>query len=430
MSSRNRTSVPGLIPLMMAIGLILTCSFVPGASGDTPQTSPCDPADPAVEQLIAGNTAFAFDLFGHLAPAGVNLLFSPYSISLALAMTCAGARGRTEAQIADVLHWNGLGQDRFHTAFAALAAALAGRGGGTGVEEGAAAADRFRLHVSNALWAQRGYRFLAAFLDTLTESYATNVHEADFVDAPEQAREAINRWVREETEGRIEDLLPSGSITPPTRLVLANAVYFSATWKRGFDPDSTYVGPFTLLDGREVTVRMMQLVGRFKCAAEDGYYAIELPYVGDELAMLVLQPDRDRFHEFVATLDAERLGDILDSMTDEVGVHLSMPRFAFASAFNLEAAFADLGMPDAFAPGLADLSGMDGTRELFLADAYHKTYISVDESGTEAGAATAFSIPCALIPVIRLDHPFIFLIRDLETGTILFIGQVMDPTAG
>ncbi len=426
-------SVVGRTAVLMV--LIVGSAVLLGNTTQTATESQPDPEVAAVytavqSELVEGNAKFAFELYRALREEHGNLFLSPYSISLALAMTYSGARGETATQMAETLHFAALGQDRLHPAFNALARELAGRGEGTGDTDETDEADRFRLHVTSALWGQDGYRLLPAFLAVLAENYGAGVQTANFIDAPEQARETINRWASDETEGRIENLLPPGSITPLTRLVLTNAVYFNATWKYGFDECFTWNCPFTLLNGSQVTVQMMQQVGRFRCVAGEGYQAVEIPYVGDELSMLVLLPEIHEFEEFTATLDSERLASILATMTEERGISLSMPRFEYASEFNLKATLVDLGMPDAFVLGAADFSGLDGTRELFIGDAFHKAVVSVDENGTEAAAATALPIPCAMLPVIRLDHPFIFLIRDIETGTILFIGQVLDPSEG
>jgi len=426
MTSLIKRFTLGLTILIVTIGLIGPCWNVWATNGD--QNPPQEETTPNVaivdlENLVAENTAFTFELYQALSTGDENLFFAPYSISLALAMTYAGARSATEEQMAETLHFATLGQDRLHPAFNALALELASRGEDPTLKK----EDRFQLHIANALWGQDGYGFLPAFLDVLAENYGAGVRTADFIDAPEQAQMMINRWVSDETEERIENLLPPDSITPLTRLVLTNAVYFKATWKQGFDVSFTWDCPFTLLDGSQVTVQMMEQVGKFKCVAGEGYHAIEIPYVGDELSMLVLLPEIHEFEEFAATLDPERLASILATMTEERGISLSMPRFEYASEFNLKATLVDLGMPDAFVYGTGDFSGMDGTRELFIGDVFHKAFVSVDENGTEAAAATALPIPCAILPVIRLDHPFIFLIRDIETETILFMGQVMDP---
>jgi serpin B len=206
----------------LVIGL---CWNVLATNGDQQEETTLNVATADLEDLVTGNTAFAFDLYRQLGANGSNLFFSPYSISLALAMTYAGARSTTEEQMAETLHFTTLGQDRLHPAFNALALELANRGEDPALKK----EERFRLHVTNALWGQDGYRFLSAFLAVLAKNYGTGVQAANFIDTPEQARETINRWASDETEGRIENLLPSGSITPLTRLVLTNAVYFNAT---------------------------------------------------------------------------------------------------------------------------------------------------------------------------------------------------------
>jgi len=418
----------GLTILVVAIGLIGLCWNVLATNGD--QSSSQEETSLSVsiidfEELVTGNTAFAFNLYQNLSQEGENLFFSPYSISLALAMTYGGARSATEEQMAETLHFTTLGQDRLHPAFNALALELASRGEDPTVKK----EDRFQLHVANALWGQDGYGFLPAFLDVLAENYGAGVQSADFIDAPEQARETINRWASDETEGKIEDLLPPGSITPLTRLVLTNAIYFNATWKHRFDEGFTHDSPFTLLDGSQVTVSIMEQIARFKYVEEEGRYkAVELPYVGDELSMVILLPTTSQFEEFSQGLNAEQVRDILNSMKDTEEIHLYMPKFEYASEFNLKVTLSNLGMPDAFVLGTADFSGIDESRELFIGDVFHKAFVSVDENGTEVGGGTAVHMPCALSTKMKLDHPFIFLIRDIETGTVLFIGRVMDPT--
>ncbi len=424
----------GFTILIVTIGVIGLCWNVLATDGD--QNPSQEEATPNVAiadlgELVTGNTAFAFDLYQNLSQEGENLFFSPYSISLALAMTYAGARSATEEQMAETLHFTTLGQDRLHPAFNALALELASRGEDPAVKK---EEERFQLHIANALWGQDGYGFLPAFLDVLAENYGAGVQTADFIDTPEQARVKINRWVSDGTEGRIEDLLPAGSITPLTRLVLTNAIYFKATWKYRF-AKGTADDTFTLLDGSQVTVPMMQQIAEFKYVEEEGYQAIDLPYVGDKLSMVILLPETSEFEKFSQELNAKQVRDILEDMNhtediqmDTKEIHLYMPKFEYTSEFNLKVTLADLGMPDAFVFGTADFSGMDGSRELFIGDVFHKAFISVDENGTEAAGATGVTMPCMLTTEIKLDRPFIFLIRDIKTGTILFIGRVMDPT--
>ncbi|MFN2167973.1 MAG: serpin family protein, partial [Anaerolineae bacterium] len=258
-----------------------------------------DPTTTAVDlaALVSGSTAFALDLYQTLSTAAENLFYSPYSISVALAMTYAGAREETEGQMADALHF-ALPQERLHPAFNALDLALARRGQGARGKDGGG----FRLNIVNALWGQEGYYFLANFLDTLAQNYGAGLRLLDFAGAPDAARREINHWVSDETEGRIEDLIPPGLIDGLTRLVLTNAIYFNAAWARPFPEHRTEDGPFYLLDGSQVPVSMMRQTESFAYAAGPGWQAVELPYDGRELAMLLLLPDAGQFATFEAAL--------------------------------------------------------------------------------------------------------------------------------
>jgi serpin B len=383
-------------------------------------------ADPDLSELVEGNGAFALDLYHALRGKGGNLFYSPYSISVALAMTYAGARGETEQQMADALHYT-LPQDRLHPAFNALDLALASRGEGARGKDG----EGFRLHIANAIWGQAGYTFLSEFLDVLAVNYGAGLRLVDFVAASEEARVTINDWVSEQTEGRIKDLIPSGAIDALTRLVLTNAIYFNAAWSVPFQEELTEDGPFYLLDGTEVTVPMMKQIESLGYAAGQGYQAVELPYDGYELSMVLLVPEAGEFDAFEDALDVERVESILQNLAP-TQVALSMPKFTIESSFSLVDALDALGMPDAFSEK-ADFSGMTGNRELFVSDVVHKAFVSVDEAGTEAAAATAVIMALTAAPAepirVTVDRPFIFAIRDIETGALLFVGRVIDPSA-
>jgi serpin B len=388
-----------------------------------------------LSELVDGNTAFAFDLYRLLAEQqeGENLFYSPYSISLALAMTYAGASGETEDQMAHALRFTLL-DERLHAAFNALDQELAQRGEGVlGKDE----ADRqhpkgFRLNICNAIWGQDGYTFLDPFLDTLAANYGAGLRVLDFARGPEESRVIINDWIRRQTEGRIEDLIPQGTIDPLTRLVLTNAVYFNADWAYPFEESVTRDGPFTLLDGSRVVVPMMHQIESFGYAEGEGYQAVELPYDGHEMSMVIILPERDRFDEFESSLDGNRVQEIISDLTDRE-VALKIPSFEFDSRFELGQALEELGMPAAFS-GAADFSGMTGTKDLFISDVLHKAFVSVDEQGTEAAAATAVvmvegeEMPADPVAV-DVDHPFLLMIRDIETGTLLFVGRVLNPRA-
>ncbi len=375
--------------------------------------------------LVDGNSAFAFDLYQALQDTEGNLFYSPYSISLAMAMTYAGARGETERQMADTLHFL-LPQDKLHPVFNSLDLELASRG------EGAKGKDDegFRLHIVNAIWGQKDYSFLPAFLDVLAENYGAGLRILDFITEPEQSRITINNWVSDQTEERIKDLIPQGAIDALTRLVLTNAIYFNAAWLYPFDKDATSDGEFHLLNDDKITVPMMRQTESFGYAEGDGYQVVELPYDGSELSMVILLPDAGQFEAFEEGLQAQRVDAIIKSLQNHQ-VTLTMPKFEFDSEFSLKNTLAGMGMPIAFSAS-ADFSGMTGSPELFIDEVLHKAFVSVDEAGTEAAAATAVIMKLTAVPAepveVTIDRPFIFLIRDIETGTILFVGRVLNPS--
>ena len=417
---------------ILLLGLVAGCArprggamTAPSIRSDKPRVAAPDVPASDLEELTSGHRAFAFDLYRVLCEEEGNMFYSPYSISLALAMTYAGARGETERQMAATLHFT-LPGDRLHPAFNALDLALASRGEGAQGKDG----QGFRLNIVNAIWGQRGYTFLPEFLDTLAQNYGAGLRLLDFAQDPEAARVTINDWVGEQTEDRIQDLIPPGVIDALTRLVLTNAIYFNAAWAEPFETDLTTDGPFHLLDGGEVVVPMMQQTTELGYAEGQGYQALELPYDGRELAMVILLPQEGQFEAFEDSLNASRVEAILESLTYRQ-VALTLPRFRVESAFSLAEALQAMGMPDAFAPDRADFSGMDGARNLYIGDVLHKAFVSVDEAGTEAAAATAVVMKVTGIPEapveVRVDRPFVFLIRDLGTGTILFVGRVVNP---
>jgi serpin B len=376
--------------------------------------------------LVDGNSAFAFELYQALRQQEGNLFYSPHSISVALAMTYAGARGDTAEQMADTLHFM-LEQERLHPAFNWLDTELASRGEGAQGKDGKG----FRLNIVNAIWGQKDYEFLPDFLDVLAENYGAGLRILDFINQTEESRLAINDWVSDQTEGRIKDLIPQGVITWLTRLVLTNAIYFNAAWAYPFDDKVTANGPFYLLDGGQVTVPMMRQTESFGYTEGEGYQAIELLYDGDELSMVILLPEDGQFEVFEEGLQADEVSSIISGL-QFTEVALTMPQFEFDSEFSLKDTLEDMGMPVAFSNG-ADFSGMTGNPELYIAEVLHKAFVSVDEAGTEAAAATAVPMELTAVPdppvEVTLDRPFIFLIRDIETGAVLFVGRVMNPGA-
>jgi serpin B len=383
------------------------------------------PVAPPVAAAAEGNTDFALRLYQQLRPRQGNLFFSPYSISLALAMTYAGARGNTEREMAQALSFR-LPQDQLHPAFHALSEELASRAKDRremSRDEG----EPFRLHVANSLWGQKGHTFLPAFLDLQQREYGAGMRLVDFAQS-EAARGTINRWVSDETQRKITDLIQRGLIDASTRLVLVNAIYFSASWEGRFETDRTAPGPFTLLDGQQVTVPLMhQYLDAYAAEGKD-WQAVQLPYEGHKLAMVALVPAAGTLPQFEQSLTPDRLQEILSELKFQK-VNVTLPRFGYTSSFRLDQALRALGMRNAF--GNADFSGMDGKRDLAISAVVHKAMVKVDEKGTEATAATAVMLYLSASskppPDIKADRPFLFLIRDLPTGTILFMGRVVDP---
>ena len=382
--------------------------------------------------LARGNTAFAFDLYRVLAQGDGDLFYSPYSVSLALAMPYAGAKGETERQMAETLRYV-LPQGRLHPAFNALDLALASRGAGAAGQDG----DGFRLNIANSVWGQEDHEFLTAFLDVLAEQYGSEVRRTDFRRSPEESRDRINDWASDETEARIKDLISPGAIEPTTRLVLANAIYFNAAWQLPFDPKATASGPFHPLGGGYLEAPMMRQEGRLGYARGNGYQAVELLYDGGEMAMAILLPDAGSFSEFEGLLDASTVDGILEDLETR-RVLLTMPKFELEDSFGLANTLEAMGMLNAFDERAADFSGMDGTSCLagddgclLITDVVHQAFVSVDEAGTEAAAATAVMMGTKSEdpdgPVrLTVDRPFIFLVRDRATGTVLLVGRVSE----
>ncbi|MFC1988972.1 serpin family protein [Chloroflexota bacterium] len=387
----------------------------------SPQSSQAD-----LETLVDSNSEFAFGLYQALKDTDGNVFYSPYSISQALSMTYAGARGDTEKQMADTLHFL-LPQESLYPSFNGLDLELASRGDGAkGKDE-----EGFRLNIVNAIWGQKDYEFLSEFLDILAENYGAGLRVLDFIKEPEQSRITINDWVSDETEGRIEDLIPQGTIDALTRLILTNAIYFNAAWQYPFNKETTSDDAFHLLDGAEISIPMMKQTESYGYAEGNNYQAVELSYDGNELSMVILLPDSGQFKDFEASLNYRKVGGIISDVKRSQ-VSLQMPKFEFESEFSLKSALANMGMPIAFS-GDADFSGMTGSKDLSIDEVIHKAFVSVDEAGTEAAAATAVTMKLTAVPTtpieITIDRPFIFLIRDIETGTILFVGRILNPSA-
>lgn len=402
-----------------------------------------DVAGEDLVRLVRGNTDFALALHRNrvaAAPAD-NLFLSPYSGSVALAMTYAGARGTTATQMANALRFQ-LDGDHLHPAFNALDRALEGddEGGTPGSQSGqtpGVAGQPFELRIVNSIWGQADYPFGEAFLDTLATSYGAGLRTLDFTSDPDAARVRINDWVADQTNDRIEDLLPEGVVTALTRLVLTDAVSFEANWRYTFPKEATEDGEFTALDGSAATVPTMHQSARIPYALVDGHQLVELPYVGGDVGMVVVLPAEGEFESFERELDPDRLGTLVDALEPAHG-SLALPRFTVGSAVRLKDALSTLGMPNAFDPVAADFGGMadlaSAGLNLYLQDVVQQSFVSVDEDGTEAAAATgvvAGVTSASLHPFeMTVDRPFLYFVRHRGTGTVLFLGRFVDGGAG
>jgi len=423
---RNRTTYfsAWLVPACIAAAAALPAVLLLAAKADVQIVS-----NEQVEQVVAGNNDFAFELYKRLAGdpkacgASGNLFFSPYSISTALAMTYAGARGETAAQMAETLHFE-LAEEQFHQAFGLVVKRLNEQG-----EKG-----DYELAVANAVWGQRGYRFLEGFLEMTRRNYGAGLNEVDFAGATEEARRIINTWVEERTKEKIKELIKPRVLGRETTLVLTNAIYFKGDWASKFEEDNTKPVRFYVNNEKSSEVEMMYQQEEFKYAETDELQLLELPYKGSELSMIVLLPKQvEGLAEVEESLTAEKINVRLGEMHKRK-VQVYLPRFKLTwGAFELKDVFKRMGMADAFSPGEADFSGMTGGKELFISNIVHKAFVEVNEEGTEAAAATGVGVALTAIvevPVFRVDHPFVFIIRDNRSGGILFMGRVADPAAG
>ncbi len=387
-------------------------------------------------RLVArGNNRFALELYQKLSGGEENLFLSPYSISTALALAYAGAGGRTEEQMAEVLRFptsakalqelgaarEPMTQEQLAEAFGRIIKDLNARGG----------EDNYELRVANALWGQRGYEFLDAYVQLVEKQYGGKLQEVDFVAATEKARQTINAWVERQTNDKIKNLIAPGVLDATARLVLTNAIYFKGDWARQFKEDQTKEEPFTRLDGSTVQAPMMNQRATFGYAETDALQVLEMPYRGEELSMVVLLP---RTPDGIGGLEQEFTRDGFSDLLGRVRrreVIVVLPRFKMTSKFSLGPVLRAMGIADAFTRD-ADFSGMTGRRDLFLSAVIHQAYVDVNEEGTEAAAATGavmkiLSAQPERIPIFRADHPFLFLIRDKTSDSILFLGRLMNP---
>lgn len=411
-------------PTFLVRALVASCLFGLAAGAEE--------ADQA--EIAKGSNAFAFDLYGKLRARDGNLFFSPFSVSSALSMTWAGARENTEAQMAKTLHI-GLPQERFHKAAGALLKELNAR-----VMEGSWKNDPdkgqkgFELVVANALWGQVAYPFREEFVEQVSKTWDAGVKGLDFRADTEAARKTINSWVEEKTAKQIADLIPQGGLSADARLVLTNAIYFKARWEMTFKKAKTVEEDFRTAKGSTVKVPMMHATDYRRYYDEGTFEMVELMYQEALARMVVFVPKE---HGGLEAMEAKLKATDVEAWVGKLKlthIDFGFPRFRTTSTFELNSELAALGMKDAFNPSAADLSGISATKELFIGSVIHKAFVSVDENGTEAAAATLVAVYGAgkmKEPLkLQVDRPFVYLIRDEKSGAILFMGRVADPSAG
>jgi len=408
-------------------GLLSAAALVVAATGGAGAGEEAD-----IGPVVKGNTAFAVALHRRLAAEEGNLFHSPFSISTALAMTAAGARGETAKQMAEVLHLPP--SEKTHVQLGALLTDLNARKlEARWREDPDAGKPAFELAIANSLWGQEGYPFVQAFLDLTRKHYGAGLQACDFKGDAAGARKRINGWVEEKTNDRIKDLLKASDVTPDLRLVLTNAIYFKAAWDEPFHESATRDAPFHLAGGTTADVPTMHKFAHLAHKDAGDLDVVKLPYQGEQASMVLLIPKKaDGLAAIEASMSEKKLGAWLSGLKGTF-VDLALPRFKYSSRFGMNDVLQAMGMKLPFLYPEADFKGISPTGELFIGFVIHQAFIDVNEEGTEAAAATAVGMRAGGAPpkpiTIRADRPFLFLIRDEVSGSILFMGRVSDPRA-
>lgn len=410
----RKFSATGLIVLVTLSLFLCGCAKFHAPTADDTQAT-----QKGVEAVINANNQFAFDLYSEYKSEDGNIFFSPYSISTALAMTYEGAKGKTAEEMQSVFHFPEDADIR-RPAFAKIYNEINKKD------------KRYKIHTANALWAGQSYLFLEEYINLIDNYYAGKTTNLDFKTETEESRQIINEWVEEQTNNKIKDLIQKGNLNDMTRLVLTNAIYFKGDWLQQFDKKKTKEQDFIVSPDKTVKVQMMSLTGgkvKFNYGETETLQILEMDYKAEELSMLVILPQENDLALIEESINAAKLSDWKGLMRERK-INIYIPKFKFETKYFIGNTLADMGMPTAFSSD-ADFSGMDGTKLLYIDKVIHQAFVEVNEEGTEAAAATAVvkGILSAMPPVFRADHPFIFLIQQKETGNILFMGRVVDPTS-
>ncbi len=405
-----------------------TVTAAPGESlGTDTQRSEEQMSQGVVESLTTGNMYFGVDLYNQLAKSEEgNLFFSPHSLSTVMAMVYAGADGETASQMRESMSFRP-DDSELHRAFNHLNRTLTSEATKKNTD-GESSGDPFELNLAQGLWVQPDFPVNRSYLETLGTQYGASMQTAPFASSPEEARKTINEWVAQKTAQKIKDLLPQGSVQTNTRLMLTDAIYFKAGWKSPFQTSQTSDGQFTNIDGSTSSVKMMSQRARsgLRHASGSNWQAVELPYVGGSTSMLMIIPDAGKFDAVESNLSPALIQKVVDKLGSKA-VNIQMPKFEITSGFSAKKMLSELGMTSPFDPDKADFSAMSPAEKLFIQNVQHKAYISVDEEGTEAAAASAAGMGITSMPEytdVTVDRPFIFAIRHQESGATLFMGRV------
>ncbi|MDD4300483.1 MAG: serpin family protein [Methanomicrobium sp.] len=432
MVEKSIAIVAAALAVVIFCAVFAGCTGSPDAGGETAAPTPVQTSvvpvttEESAYAVADATNNFAFSLYKTLNDENsvdTNLFYSPFSISSAFALVYEGAKGQTADEINSVFF--------FPESIETL------RNGFMEINKGINAGDsEYNLSVANALWAEKTYPFLDSYINAANDYYSAKTVNLDFINSPEKSRFIINEWAEEKTGEKIANLIPEGMINPLTRLVITNAVYFKGEWVKQFDINETKEALFTTASGKSVKTELMQRTDKnavFGYAETDSIQVLKMNYDsegGKKLSMVVLLPKENSLSKADEYLTAEKFSSLVNSLESEQ-VEVFIPKFKLETEYLLSEILYKMGMPLAFSDN-ADLSGMDGTQNLFISDVVHKAYVDVNEQGTEAAAATAVlvqlkSMTKEPVAVFYADHPFIFVILDDETGNIIFMGRICNP---
>ena len=433
----NKKTASVLVIILIVIGVATAVTvglfLFPYNPDEPPRADDVGSTPKGIQEVVNANNQFAFDLYSELAKTEKeNIFYSPYSISAALAMTYEGAKGKTAEEIKEVFHFPETSVLRPN--YAAIYNKINENN------------KEYQLSTGNALWVQQDYLLLNDYSEAVERYYGGKASNVDFIKETEKSRQTINSFIEEQTNNKVKELIPAGQVDPLTRLVITNAIYFKGTWEWEFDKSDTRDKNFYITPENVVKTPMMYMdsdKATFNYADLEKLQILELPYKGDKISMLILLPKQGEAYDYEKgekitynynlediELSSEKLNEYKSEMQETKLSAIYLPKFKFDTKYFMVSTLSEMGMPTAFSMQ-ADLSGIDGSQNLYIQNVIHQAFVQVDEKGTEAAAATSIMIGIkSAMPsnVFRADHPFIFIIQEKETGNILFMGRMTDPT--